>query len=426
VSYTETKPRLARSREERLLAGVAGGIAAHVGLRPALVRAGFVVLMPFSGLGALLYAVFWVFLPAGESTPPAAGGQVPRRELLKLLPFALAALGLVIAATLFNQADPFSMAAGWLIALIAVGAGIIWHQAQRAATPRQSAGASWLNALTDSGDRRSYLVRFLAGGVLVVAGVIGLLVVYSPLRSVSYADLWKGLSFALVAVAGVALVAAPVLWRTMTALRSEREGRIREQERAELAAMIHDQVLHTLALIQRNAADPATVQRLARGQERSLRNWLYQPTGSPNEHFAAALEQAAAEVEDTYGTVVEVVVVGDRAFDDKVGALVAAAREAMVNAARHAGVKTISLYAEAEPNQLSVFIRDRGKGFDLGTVEDHRHGVRGSIIGRMDRHGGGAEIRSATGEGTEVRLTMPVTTARGPAPAGQPTAEETS
>jgi signal transduction histidine kinase len=172
--------------------------------------------------------------------------------------------------------------------------------------------------------------------------------------------------------------------------------------------MVHDQVMHTLALIQRNAGDTKTVQRLARGQERSLRNWLYRPTASPSERFAAALEEVAAEVEDTYAIAVETVVVGDRVVDEKVGALVAATREAMVNAARHADVGTVSLYAEVEPEQLSVFVRDRGAGFDPSTVEDHRHGLRGSIIGRMDRHGGRAEIRSELGGGTEVRLIMPV------------------
>jgi signal transduction histidine kinase len=198
------------------------------------------------------------------------------------------------------------------------------------------------------------------------------------------------------------------LWHTFGQLRAKREGRIREQERAEVAAMVHDQVMHTLALIQRNAADTKTVQRLARGQERSLRNWLYRPAASPSEQFAAALEQVAAEVEDTYAIEVETVVVGDREVDEKVGALIAAAREAVVNAARHAKVQTVSLYAEAEPEQLSVFVRDRGTGFDPSTVEDHRHGVRGSIIGRMDRHGGRAEIRSEPGAGTEVRLIMPM------------------
>jgi signal transduction histidine kinase len=204
-------------------------------------------------------------------------------------------------------------------------------------------------------------------------------------------------------------VVAPLVWRTFGQLRAEREGRIREQERAELAAMIHDQVLHTLALIQRNSADIKEVQRLARGQERSLRNWLYRPTGSPTERFAAALEQAAAEVEDTFAITVETVVVGDTPSDERVMALVAAAREALVNAARHAGVQTVSLYAEVEEDELSVFVRDRGAGFQLGGVAETRHGVRGSIIGRMQRHGGRAEIRSAPGDGTEVRLMLPIT-----------------
>jgi signal transduction histidine kinase len=392
------RPRLARSRDDRLVAGVAAGIAGHIGLSPTVVRILFVLLLPVNGLGALLYAVFWAVMPSAEAH------AVRRRSRIRLLPFLLGGFALLAFSTLFNQEDPFSMSVGWLVALIAVGAGLIWHQ-----TTRVSPGTSWILALTDARNKRAYVLRFLAGGVLVVAGIIGLLVFYSPVKAVAWSDLWKGLAFAGVALAGVVLVAAPLLWRTIGALRSEREGRIREQERAELAAMVHDQVLHTLALIQRNAADPAAVQKLARGQERSLRSWLYQPTGSPNEHFAAALEQAAAEVEDTYGVAVESVVVGDRPFDDRVGALVAATREAMVNAARHAGVKTISLYAEAEPGQLNVFVRDRGSGFDPSTLDGSRHGVKGSIIGRMDRHGGEALIRSAPGEGTEVRLTLPVT-----------------
>jgi signal transduction histidine kinase len=200
---------------------------------------------------------------------------------------------------------------------------------------------------------------------------------------------------------------APLLWRVFGQLGAEREARIREQERAEVAAMIHDQVLHTLALIQRSSADAKSVLRLARAQERTLRGWLYKSTASPAERFGAALEEAAAEVEDTYSVVVEVVIVGDRDVDDRVRALVAAAREALVNAGRHAKVPSLSLYAEVEPEQASVFIRDRGVGFDPGAVDDDRHGVRGSIIGRMRRHGGRAEIRSEPGSGTEVRLFMP-------------------
>ncbi|MGH3682155.1 MAG: sensor histidine kinase, partial [Natronosporangium sp.] len=273
-------------------------------------------------------------------------------------------------------------------------------------------GTPWLGAVLTETDRRAYLLRFVAGGVLVVVGTIGLAAVYAPVGGASVAAVLNGLLFALLALAGVGLVAAPVLWRIFGALREEREARIREQERAEFAAMVHDQVLHTLALIQRNVATGSAAHRLARAQERTLRGWLYQSTGSPTEQLGAALQEVAGEVEDAYAVTVEVVVVGDAATGERVEALVAAAREALVNAARHAGVPTVSLYAEVEPEQASVFVRDRGAGFDPQAVDPSRHGVRGSIIGRMERHGGRADIISAPGEGTEVRLTMPLTTDR--------------
>jgi signal transduction histidine kinase len=370
------------------------------------VRIALVVLLGFNGLGLLLYAVFWAVLPQEASTgEPAA----PRRNLVALLPFAAIGLGVVLLSELLSKdSGGVFGTVGWLIAVIAVGAGVIWHQSDPSRRGHWAGNASqvpWVAAIVAENDRRSFLFRFIGGGVLVAVGIIGIVAVYAGtgnLESVLY-----GVVFALVGLAGVAVVVVPLLWRTFNQLRTEREGRIREQERAEVAAMVHDQVLHTLALIQRNSADIKEVQRLARGQERSLRNWLYKPAASPTERFAAALEQAAAEVEDTYAISVETVVVGDTDCDDRVAALVAAAREAMVNAARHAGVDTVSLYAEVEADELSVFVRDRGAGFDVDQVEESRHGVRGSIIGRMQRHGGRADIRSAPGDGTEVRLTLP-------------------
>ncbi|AGZ39293.1 putative sensor-like histidine kinase [Actinoplanes friuliensis DSM 7358] len=367
------------------------------------VRIALVLLLGFNGLGLLLYAVFWAVLP--QQLPD--GQQQTRRDLALLLPFGAIGLGVILLQGLLFGDNRVAGTAGWLVAIIAVGAGVIWHQSdptrrgQWAANPQ----APWLAAVVAESDRRSFLFRFIGGGVLVATGVIGVLAVYAPAGSLT--AVFNGVIFALVGLLGVGVVVAPLLWRTFSQLRSEREGRIREQERAEVAAMIHDQVLHTLALIQRNSTDIKEVQRLARGQERSLRNWLYKPMASPTERFAAALEQAAAEVEDTYAISVEAVVVGDTQCDERVAALVAAAREALVNAARHAGVETVSLYAEVEDDELSVFVRDRGAGFDPAEVEDTRHGVRGSIIGRMQRHGGQAEIRSAPGDGTEVRLTLP-------------------
>jgi signal transduction histidine kinase/phage shock protein PspC (stress-responsive transcriptional regulator) len=409
-------PRLYRSRDARLAAGVAAGIAGHLGVPVVAVRVAFVVLLGFNGLGALLYAVFWAVLPVA---PQTGAGTSPQERLIKLLPFAALALGVLVARAVVGGDQPATAALGWLFALIAVGVGIIWHQTGGAEAPRRAdpsmeapVGAPpWLGAMLTETGRRAYLLRFVGGGGLIAIGTVGLAAVYAPVGGGSIAAVVNGLLFALLALVGVALVTAPLLWRMFGALRQEREARIREQERAEFAAMVHDQVLHTLALIQRNAPAGSDAHRLARAQERTLRNWLYRPTGSPTGSFAAALEQAAAEVEDAYAITVEVVVVGADPDGDRerCEALVNAAREALVNAARHAQVSTVSLYAEVEAEQISVFVRDRGVGFDPDAVDPGRHGLRGSIIGRMRRHGGGAEIISAPGEGTEVRLQLPLT-----------------
>lgn len=386
---------LRRSRSDRMVAGVAGGIATHLRVPATAVRVAFLVLLAVHGLGAVLYAVYWAVLKDDDSE-----SKTPR-DFVKAIPFALLGIGIVIAMNLIFGGDGLSLAAGWLLALVVVGGGLIWHQAEPGRLTK-------IGVLL--GDRRpAFVLSLLGGSLLVAVGFIGLAMVYYPgSGGPSLAVVALSVAFALIALTGVGVVAAPALWRTATALRAEKEGRIREQERAELAAMVHDQVLHTLALIQRNAADQATVTRLARGQERSLRNWLYKPMGSAEEYFAAAVEVAAAEVEDTYAIAVETVVVGDCQVDDRSRALVAATREALVNAARHAKVTTISLYAEVEPGEMSVFVRDRGVGFDMSTIDDNRHGVRGSIVGRMQRHGGRAEIRSEPGDGTEVRLHLPI------------------
>ncbi|GAA3201010.1 PspC domain-containing protein [Dactylosporangium siamense] len=398
--------RLYREPADRVVAGVAAGIAAHLGASVVLIRVAFVVLAAFWGLGALLYAAFWAVLPM----PPHLGPS--RRNVNQLFSFLALGIGMVLLVLMVEPSDGIQSVIGWLAAVIALGAGIIWHQADPKRRERWSAtvpGMPWLGAVMDN-NRKSYLVRFIGGGLLVVVGIIGAFVAGVPLAGANLASIGYGLGFAAVALAGVGLALAPLLYRMFTQLSTEREARVREQERAELAAMVHDQVLHTLALIQRNAGDLKEVQRLARGQERTLRNWLYKPTASPTEKFGAALEEASAEVEDTFAIAVETVVVGDLDVDERVAAIVAAAREALVNAAKHAKVETISLYAEVEPDCVSVFVRDRGVGFELTAVEADRHGVRGSILARMQRHGGKAEIRSTPGDGTEVRLSLPIDT----------------
>jgi len=228
----------------------------------------------------------------------------------------------------------------------------------------------------------------------------------------------------LAPLVGVGVITVPWWLRLVRDLDDERGARIRDQEREEIAAHLHDSVLQTLALIQRQAGDAREVLRLSRSQERELRSWLYGPAGYttgrpavPGEQLAAAtvsvaLAEAAGEVEDTYAVQVTPVAVGDVAMDSEMHALVAAAREAMVNAAKHSGVAEISLYAEVEDGTdspaVTVFVRDRGKGFDPARVGADRRGLAESVRGQMDRHGGQATVRSTPGEGTEVELRMPI------------------
>lgn len=392
-SQQPARPPLQRRRDGRLLSGVARGVSEHLQVRPILVRLAFVVLaLPlFGGLGVLLYVVLWAVLPSDRTS-------VSWRDRKQWPVFV--ALGLGLAAFMLTLGwTGVGTLFGWVAAVVAFGAGVIWHQVRP--------DAEWLDTLMGSGERRTAVLRIVGGGALVAVGVVGTLAILVGLNRENVASFVNSLVFTAIAVAGMALVFGPLVWRAVTQLRVEREARVRASERADIAAMVHDQVLHTLALIQRRAGDQREVMRLARGQERALRNWLYQPSAAPDETFKAALEAAAAEVEDSFAIELDAVIVGDCDLDPHSSALVAAAREAMVNAAKHAGVAAVSLYAEVETSELAVFVRDRGVGFDPDEVADDRHGIRGSIMDRMERHGGSAEVRSTPGEGTEVRLTMP-------------------
>jgi signal transduction histidine kinase len=212
----------------------------------------------------------------------------------------------------------------------------------------------------------------------------------------------------VVAALALSLILAPFLLRLGRNLATERAERIRSQERAEVAAHLHDSVLQTLTLMQKRASDPREVATLARRQERELRAWLFdRPTRGNGDSLAAALESAAAEVEDAHGVAIDVVAVGDRPLDEPATALIAATREALTNAAKFAAdAGPIAVYAEMEAGRAQVFVRDRGAGFDPEQVPADRRGLRESIIGRMERHGGTATVRSTPGAGTEVELTI--------------------
>ena len=213
---------------------------------------------------------------------------------------------------------------------------------------------------------------------------------------------------ALVVATALILISAPFWGAMIRRLGAERVARARSEERADVAAHLHDSVLQTLALIQKRADDPEQVARLARHQERDLRDWLADNQPSrPDERLADALRAAAAEIEDSHGAPIEAVVVGDAQLDERLEALVAASREALTNAAKFASQSgPVRLYAEVEDGGAQVFIDDRGPGFDPGGIPADRRGVRESIIGRMERYGGTAEIRSDPDDGTEVELTM--------------------
>jgi signal transduction histidine kinase len=211
----------------------------------------------------------------------------------------------------------------------------------------------------------------------------------------------------LVVIVVLGVIFAPWVLRLVRSLSAERAERIRSQERAEMAAHLHDSVLQSLALVQKRAGSSQDVAALARRQERELRAWLSGRSASgADRRFAAALEQVAEEVEQSHSVAVEVVTVGDRPLDDAGRAVVAAAREALVNAAKFGGGSPVDLYAEVSDGRVSVFVRDRGPGFDPGAVPDDRRGLRESIVGRMARYGGRAEVRSSPGSGTEVELVL--------------------
>jgi signal transduction histidine kinase/phage shock protein PspC (stress-responsive transcriptional regulator) len=397
VQLAAPPPRLYRAADGRVAAGVAQGLANHLAIKPLYVRIAFAVLTTFNGFGIVLYLALWAVVPqqpVTEDAPPRPRRAIERGTALALV--AVAAGGLLLA-----RGIPVLGNNVLLVPLLLAGAGlaVLWSQADKDQRDR------WRRiSLFEGGEptrRWLAIARFAGGAVLVAAGVGSFLLLSGTLSAAR-----DGLVAALAVLAGLALLTAPLWWRLVADLTEERRERIRSQERADLAAHLHDSVLQTLALIQRHSDEPREVARLARGQERELRTWLYRPEDRQQSKLAAALEAVAGEVEDAYVVQVESVVVGDAEVDDRLGALVQATREALVNAAKHAGVGTISMYAEVEPEEVTVFVRDRGAGFEPELVSDDRHGVRGSIVGRMERHGGKAAVRSRPGAGTEVELTM--------------------
>lgn len=404
---------LTRPKRGRWLTGVCKGIALHLGISVMWVRLAFIALTCLYGAGIIAYVFLWIFMPAGdpqavasaehipvEQAPLARGNQpaqagvedtavsaeslseaiqrAPKPALVALAGFVLLTIGLLLVGT---GAD-----SQLIIPLLLGLAGI---------------ALAWMN-LSPNGTQ---LLSMLGGIALIFIGWA----VY--VSNVTYAG-W-GTSPRRIMLSGFIMIACIVLavmpWANAMLQRLSREQALkeREEERADMTAHLHDGVLQTLALIQLHSEDPSTVFTLARGQERELREWLYQERSTSDRSVSAGLKQIAAEVEDEHGKPIEVVTVGDAHPSAQTDALLDATRQALVNAVTH-GSEPISLYCEATDTTVEVFVRDHGEGFDIDTIPPDRLGIRESIIGRIKRRGGTVEIVSRAGWGTEVRMHMPI------------------
>jgi signal transduction histidine kinase/phage shock protein PspC (stress-responsive transcriptional regulator) len=391
-----------RRAHGRWVAGVAAGLGATFRIDPNVVRLAFVLLTVAGGVGAVLYAGAWLLLPVDEEA-----ADVPLTD-----PVQVGALGGVVLGVLLVLREVgwwLGDAIVWPLALATAGLALVWAR-PGATTPTPPATFERLppaiaEALTVLvGTRRGVIARLVGGALLVLGGTVALATSvgsWEALRAVLFGT--------VIVVIGLVVALGPAAARLVTALGEERRERIRVAERADVAAHLHDSVLQTLALVQRKADDSREVRRLARRQERELRAWLLHGEESvpASDTLGGVLESIAADVEDTYGVRVDVVRVRDCPSTPALEPLVLATREAIVNAARHSGASTVSVYVEVEPERATVFVRDRGHGFDPAVVPTDRRGVSESIVGRLARHGGSATVNSVPDEGTEVQLAIP-------------------
>ena len=404
---------LRRAMEGRVLGGVAAGIARRTGIDAGLIRAilGVAAVVTF-GLFAAVYVVAWLLIPAeGTDTNIAAKALRDRRGIgLALALTSVMLVGLIIASAL-NA--PWVTRLAWPMIVCVDGLVIIARNA-----PEEE--RRYLRELADPvspttrGRRSRRLLRVGLAVAMLIAGLAALLTGHETPR-----QLLEPLAGVVLLVGGFALALGPWWMRIARDLVAERQARIRAEERAEMASRVHDSVLQTLALIQRRADDPHQVTTLARAQERELRSWLFdgRAPGSRGEEagtIADGVRLIQQEVEAQHGISVEAVTVGNCELTEELTALLAAAREASVNAAKWSGAPVVSVFAEVEPGTVSVFVRDRGRGFDPATVPGDRKGLSQSIRGRVERRGGTATIRSAPGEGTEISLVMPRVAADSP------------
>src|SRR5215469_9723857 len=407
---------LRRDPEDRLAGGVAAGVAAWRGFSPTTVRIVFVVIALVSqGWMIPFYLGAWLLIPA-RGAEASIGSRARHDSRGIALAVALASLMCVLLGLASVLNSWLINTYGWQQVPSVAFLVLIWRNApdsEQAALrhlvePLESLGGG-------QGMRRGLGIR-LAVAVALLAGGFGWL-----LTAHESVALLRPLAGLILVTAGIVVLLGPWWLRIARDLVLERQARARAEERADISARVHDSVLQTLALIQRRADDPQQVVQLARAQERELRSWLFEVRtlgDGDATTFADGVRLIQQDVEAQHGIAVETVTVGDCELDDDLSALLAAAREATVNAAKWSGASVISVYAEVEQKQVEVAVRDRGKGFDPGAVPGDRKGLAESVHGRMSRHGGSAVVQSAVGEGTKVTLTMPRSAASAEAKGG--------
>jgi signal transduction histidine kinase len=375
VTPATDRPPLARSRDAAI-GGVCGGVARHLGATLVGTRLSFVVLALCGGAGVLLYLWLWALVPMASGDLP-----VRRRVPVAGILFALAAvtsLGVVTALL----SSPEAVVTPALLAVSAFAlAAVAWNLAFDRSDPSR-------------GIRYGAVVRFGSAGAMLLAAIAKLY---------AYPGRLAAVLCVIMIVLGIGIVVARQVVRLWTELLAERATRVRQEQRAEIAAHLHDSVLQTLALIQNRAGASSEVARIARAQERELRDWLFTGDDPTAVDLAAELRRDAASIELDFAVRFDVVTAGE-SVGNYSSALVAAAREAMLNAARHAG-GDVSVYVETSPTAVDIFVRDRGPGVDLDALPSDRLGIRESIIGRMTRAGGSATVTPGVGDsGTEVHL----------------------
>ena len=396
-------PRAYRAVDRALVAGVAAGLSAHSRFAVWAIRIAFILASVWKFSGAVAYAVLWLLLPREEKIQPIGLVAAERQGLRTVAHkdnypqvlgwFGSFLIGMGIALLIRYYDRGLMGELSLFVFAVGVGIGLVW-------LTRETEWPRWAKALMAFWG----ICMAWSAGTFIQARVWSLIRIDVQPGMENYLTT---LFFSGTAMIGCVLVVLP--WIVHPA-RSEEAKQLEliAETRADMAAHLHDSVLQTLAVIQKSAADPATVARLARRQEKELREWLYGDQAD-EESAIVSLKEVIAELEATYPVTVELVSVGDHEMTVEVDAVVRAAREAIQNAAKHSGATQIDVYAEMSGDKAEVYVRDRGKGFKMDDIGDDRMGIRRSIVDRMERYGGSVDIRSTVSEGTEIHLSMPLT-----------------